>query len=505
MKKSLNTIWALLLIFFLTACSNLFFQEEDQISSGELPDLTQGDFNQEQVFIRYRQESDLAILKQTRAIQIDKVWPQTNWALVKIPSEKTIKEFLGALMAKEEIIYAEPDLFLELIPPQDNYQYDLQTSSAINYRLWGLEAINAEQAWEVTTGHSDVVVAIIDTGLQINHPEFANNEIINPLNATSDPYGDDYVEDFNGHGTHVTGIAVNDGQSGEIAGVAWDVGIMPIRVLNYQTGGIMTNYLVEALTSLGDYAENNPEKRVVANMSLGGRGYSVALKEAIDYANQRGVLVVAAAGNQYKRVIGFPASYNSVLSVAASDPYHRKAIFSSEGFYNSIAAPGDTIYSTYIVSDYDYLSGTSMAAPFVTGAVALLLSTEWGKDLTVLELMNQVEQTAQKGAYGEGFSEELGYGILDADALLQDIQPLQYGGLIVESNVEYGILALYNQEGYLVSFGATGVTENNYIFPALKPDNYTVTLSYNNQVYYSESIEVKIGATSLINLPITTK
>jgi len=116
-----------------------------------------------------------------------------------------------------------------------------------------------------------------------------------------------------------------------------------------------------------------------------------------------------------------------------------------------------------------------MAAPHVTGAVALLLSVY--PDLTPIEIINQVEQTAREGAYGSGFTEELGYGILDVEALLGEIEPMEYGAIEVKSDVVYGLIAIFDADGNMVSFGATGDNYNR-IFPAIKPGTYTVTLSF---------------------------
>jgi len=171
-------------------------------------------------------------------------------------------------------------------------------------------------------------------------------------------------------------------------------------------------------------------------MSLGTPSYSYALKDAVDYVISRGVVVVAAAGNSYRRIAFYPAAFNGVISVAASTPRDEKADFSCIGWWNSVAAPGERILSVIPNNNYRALNGTSMAAPFVAGAAALLLAEYPG--LKPVEVMNQIEQTAR----GNGFSEELGYGILD-----------------------------------LAAYGAAG-EDGSHIFHALHPGEYVVSVTH---------------------------
>jgi subtilisin family serine protease len=242
---------------------------------------------------------------------------------------------------------------------------------------------------------------------------------------------------------------------------------------------IWTSYLTDAMLHLGDYAEAHPEKRIVANMSIGGRGYSFAFKDAIDYAAERGVLLVTSAGNDYMRVISYPGAYNGVVTVAASTPWNEKADFSTMGWWNSVAAPGVNIYSTVTGGGYESWQGTSMASPFVCGAAALLLSQY--PELSTVELKNQIEQTAQ----GSGFTEELGYGVIDAAAILGELRPMAYGALKVKTNLvlededdeSYGVITVFSSDGVLKAYGTTGM-DGSHTFHALQPGDYTVTVAF---------------------------
>jgi len=488
-KKKLSILSIILMVFLLAGCSTIFDQDLPEEAKRTIPgiDLENADFHSERVLVRYASVDELEAALSPYESSIVRDWERIRWAMVTVPEDYDVVNFIKEMESKEAVFYAEPDFKLEIPPIYDDIHKIMDepgTVSALDLeaedydKLWGMANINAPAAWEMTTGCEDVVVAIIDTGVQYStpeiHPEFVDQEFVAPFNATGDDhfYG---ANDIQGHGTHVAGTAVADGRSGKLAGVAWDTPIMPIRVMDLN-GDIWTEYTINAFNHIMDYLDNNSGKRVVVNYSIGGRGYSYALNDVLEKAaDEYGVLMVTSAGNSTKRVLSFPAGYNSTLSVAALTPTDTKADFSTTGWWNSVAAPGVATLSADIFSEYSYKQGTSMAAPHVTGAVALLLSVY--PDLTPIEIINQVEQTAREGAYGSGFTEELGYGILDVEALLGEIEPMEYGAIEVKSDVVYGLIAIFDADGNMVSFGATGDNYNR-IFPAIKPGTYTVTLSF---------------------------
>ncbi len=491
MKKKLSilSLSIILMVFLLAGCSTIFDQGLPEEAKRDMPgiDLENVDFHSKRVLVRYASIDELEAALSPYGSSIIRDWDSISWAAVTVPGDYDVVNFIKELESKAEVYLAEPDLLLELLPvDDDNYKImdDPGTVSTLDLeaedydKLWGMEKIKAPAAWEITRGSENVVVAIIDTGVQYSmpeiHPEFVDQEFVAPFNATADghPFG---ANDIQGHGTHVAATAVADGRTGKLAGVAWDNPIMPIRVMD-SDGFIFGSYTIDAFHHIMDYLDNNSEKRVVVNYSIGGGPYSYALNDVLEKAaDDYGVLMVTSAGNAYKRVLSFPAVYNSTLSVAASTPTDTKADFSTTGWWNSVAAPGVQTWSADIFSEYSYKGGTSMAAPHVTGAVALLLSVY--PDLTPIEIINQVEQTAREGAYGYGFTEELGYGILDVEALLGEIKPMEYGSIEVQSDVVYGLIAIFDADGNMVSFGATGDNFNR-IFPAIKPGTYTATLSF---------------------------
>ncbi len=258
--------------------------------------------------------------------------------------------------------------------------------------------IDCAEAWDIETGESEIIVAVLDTGIDYNHRDLAANiwNNIAELNGVAgvDDDGKGYIDDFHGynfvsdngnpkddrgHGTHCAGIIAAEGNNGvDIAGVCWRAKIMGLKVLD-TTGHGDTSYAAMAIY----YAVNNGAD--VLSNSWGGDYYSQALKDAVDYAYSQGVVVVAAAGNNNNTKIQYPAYYDHVISVAATDSDDNRASFSTYGSWVDIAAPGVDILSlrangTLMGLAYDsyttIMSGTSMACPHVAGASALLLSID---------------------------------------------------------------------------------------------------------------------------------
>jgi subtilisin family serine protease len=274
-------------------------------------------------------------------------------------------------------------------------------------QLWGLDNtgqsggladadIDAPEAWNTTTGSRGVVVAVIDTGMDYNHPDLAANAWRNPGEVAGDGidndrngfiddvYGWDFANndsnpmDDNGHGSHVSGTIGAVGNNGVgVVGVNWQVSIMPLKFLDASGSG-STSAAVAAINYATRMRRDFGINVVATNNSWGGGGLSTSLRDAIDAGASAGVLFVAAAGNEANNndaTPAYPASYTgtSVISVAATDRLNRLASFSNYGATSvDLAAPGVGILSTTPNSSYASYSGTSMATPHVTGTVALL-------------------------------------------------------------------------------------------------------------------------------------
>ncbi|MBJ7328803.1 MAG: S8 family serine peptidase [Solirubrobacteraceae bacterium] len=280
---------------------------------------------------------------------------------------------------------------------------------------WSLtdnEVIGAGSAWDQTTG-SDVTVAVIDSGVDLNHPDLAENIWANTDEIAGNGIDDDgngFVDDArgwnfvanspnpqddNGHGTHVAGIIGAKGNNGVgVAGVAWKAKIMPIKVLD--AGAIGS----AATLALGiRYAVANGAQ--VINLSVSGPGYSRAFEEAVQLASDSGVIVVGAAGNDGRSIDEtpvYPAAFTAplLLTVAATAPGGGLSSVSNFGAaFVKLAAPGQDVVSTALGGGYERRTGTSMAAPHVAGAAVLLVSAR--PDLGAAGWRDALLASAKKG------------------------------------------------------------------------------------------------------------
>ncbi|MEW6040785.1 MAG: S8 family peptidase [Elusimicrobiota bacterium] len=283
--------------------------------------------------------------------------------------------------------------------------------------------IDAPEAWDVHTGNGEIIVAVIDTGVDYNHVELKNNTWINKGEIPGNGIDDDrngYIDDVCGwnfvdwnnnpmddsdpisHGTHVTGIIGATGNNGTgISGVNWKIRIMSLKCFNKYGYA----YLSDILPAV-QYAVGNGAK--VINCSWGSLFPSKGLEEILDYAGKNGVVVVASAGNwgmdldnppKFDGISlgNYPAGYNlpNIISVAASNHSDKLAWFSNYGRVSvDLAAPGVDVLSTKAGNDYRYLSGTSMSAPFVTGTAGLTLSQrpELKSDYVIETILSSVDQ-----------------------------------------------------------------------------------------------------------------
>lgn len=312
--------------------------------------------------------------------------------LMKLPRGLDVEEAVEALEDEPAVSFAEPNYIyrVEGVVTPDDPHYPSQWALGD-----GPGSIDAPDAWAVTTGTPGRVIAVVDTGVDLGHPDLSPNLWVNPGEVPNNGIDDDlngYVDDVHGydwadidsdpsdghgHGTHVAGIAAARGNDAiGVAGTAWNVRIMALRALN-DSGAGTSLQLARAFS----YAAQMGAQ--VVNASVGGGGYSLTLEQAIQ--DSPGTLFVAAAGNGGSDGSGddndttptYPCSYpqTNIVCVAASDKQDALAAFSNYGSSSvDIAAPGTGILSTYSGNRYATASGTSMAAPFASGVAALLWS-----------------------------------------------------------------------------------------------------------------------------------
>jgi thermitase len=312
------------------------------------------------------------------------------------------EKIVEKLQSDPAVEYAEPNYIVYAV---DTNPDDLYFNPPYS-RQWGLTMIQAPAAWDIVTGTTPVIIAILDTGVDLDHPDFS---CPGKLTAGWDyANGDGDPDDDHGHGTHVAGIAAacTDNATG-VAGLSWGARIMPLKVLNSSGNGSVSS-VANGIT----HAANNGAR--VISMSLGGYGLASnqTLKGAVDYAYNQGCLLVAAAGNDNTSNPLYPAAYNHVVAVAATDGADGRAYFSNYGSHIDVAAPGVSIYST-LIGSYGYKNGTSMATPFVSGLAALVWSADLNQSSDAVEGI--IKSTAvDRGS--PGWDQYFGWGRINAGA-----------------------------------------------------------------------------------------
>jgi len=369
------------------------------------------------------------LFRSVEATAIDEI-PQLNLWCVSVPTARA-GNALATLNREPAVVYAEPDGIARatFLPGDPGWG-----------QQWGPQTINAPQAWDTTVGSSDVVIAVLDSGITLGHPdltarlwsnpgEIPDNRLDDDNNGKVDdfwgwrfyhkwdglafvPREDNHVTDDYGHGTHVAGIAGAEIDNSEgIAGVAGGSRLMIVKVLD-QYGYAWYSDLAQGIV----YAVDNGAR--IINLSLGGDTPSQTLQDAVDYAYAHGVLVVAAAGNDGGAVL-YPGACEHVLTVAATDQDDGRVGFSNHGPQVDVAAPGVDIYSTWPwVGGYFTKSGTSMAAPHVVGLAALIWSAR--SNLAMERVTGIITATATdvNDHTSPGWDEYVGWGRIDAGRAL---------------------------------------------------------------------------------------
>lgn len=293
--------------------------------------------------------------------KIVKELPFVDSIVVEFPPEVAEGEGLQQILSSDNVLAVEDDFEVELL---------CFFRSPVSYTRqvvpWGVKRIGAPDAWQVGTGKG-VKVGIVDTGVDTDHPDLRQN-----VKGAVDVTGSGNGMDFHGHGTHVAGIVAAVNNEIGVVGVAPEAEIYAVRAFD-RYGRAQISTIVEGVRWC---VENGMR---VVNMSFGSKDESTALRMAIDKGLAKGMIFVAAAGNSGSdNSVVFPARHSGVVAVSAISENNRIASFSSKGPEVDITAPGDKIVSTYRKGGYKSMSGTSMAAPHVTGAVAVILSANPG-------------------------------------------------------------------------------------------------------------------------------
>ena len=316
---------------------------------------------------------------------------------VKVPKGVDRDHLIKKLSANPAVAVAEPDFPLKALATPNDPSFA---------ELWGLHNtgqaggtagadIKAVDAWDISTGSHDVIIGVIDTGMDYNHPDLIDNRWVNPGTLPGSTYGYSALNpeldpmDSDSHGTHVAGTIGASGNNGTgVVGVNWNVTLLPCQFLGPSGGS--TAGAIECINYFTDLKLNHGVDIKATNNSWGGGGYSETLRAAIQSGGDAGILFIAASGNDGGNADSapmYPAAYDLdvIVSVASTDRNDNMSGFSNYGATSvDLAAPGSAILSTVPGASYATFSGTSMASPHVAGAAALLWSVN--PDITALEM-----------------------------------------------------------------------------------------------------------------------
>ncbi len=374
------------------------------------------------------------LLKEANTIQLQKAFRYKDNRLAHIYSLETTDDFQSITRILGESRYV---VYVERIPEYSIFY----TPNDVDSKQWNLDIISAAGAWDLERDASTIIVGMVDDAVLTTHPDLKDNIWINPgetLNGKDDD-GNGYIDDINGydvangdgdpnppatadastfsHGTHCAGItsAKTDNSTG-IASIGFNAKIMAVKTAPDASSGKSLPCAYNGV----DYAMNNGAN--IISMSWGGGGYSKTYQTVFDVAHDAGIVLVAAAGNSNVSTPMYPASYDHVISVAASTSKDLKASFSNFGSKIDVTAPGHSIWSTVAgTGEYGYKSGTSMACPLVSGLCALMLASNPGISPDDLEacLKSSCDNIDGKNS---SYAGQLGAGRINAERAIQCVK-----------------------------------------------------------------------------------
>jgi subtilisin family serine protease len=385
---------------------------QDRNDASNDGDETDPQNNKAEILVRFRAgvtQNTIESIAQRLNDQVeDQIESVAGLEVIEDEDGKDAESLVAQYRALPEVEYAELNSEIKL-DHEDGGHPHVHADDEMFSRQWGLfnsgqnggtagADISVMRAWAVTKGSDQVVVAVLDSGVDYSHPDLANNiwsrppiimayrdDDLTPEGPVDDVHGLNVVEDNgdpmddNGHGTHCAGIIGAEGGNGiGIAGVNWSVKIMPLKFMDAEGTGT-TKDAIEAINYVIDRKRAGVNVRVIS-ASWGSTAKSRALEDVIRKAYEEGILFVAAAGNSSSdndQTPHYPSSYNlgNVVSVAALNRHDELASFSNYGAKSvHIAAPGEEILSTWLKNGFEEKKGTSMATPFVAGVAALVLA-----------------------------------------------------------------------------------------------------------------------------------
>ncbi|ANU10129.1 hypothetical protein BBH88_07345 [Planococcus antarcticus DSM 14505] len=473
MKKSMKVSSVLLSVVLLSSTLGTTVYAEE-----EKPLVTQ-EVETDQVIVTFKEDTtsemtDLDVVS-VKTVDTEEI------ATLKVPEGETVNTYIEELEARKDIESVEPDHLVQLTyTPNDPY---------FNYYQYHHKNIETERAWDKTMGSSDVVVAVLDSGFDINHPDL-KEQIVKPHTTADSGFS---VDD---HGTHVAGIIGSSIDNYEFgAGVAPKTSIMPIDVFVGETA--YTSDVIEGIYQAVWAGAD------IINMSLGSYNYSTQYNNAIQYAYQSGLVIIASAGNDATSRTHYPSAYDNVISVGSTDSSDYQSYFSNYGYDVDVVAPGSSIYSILPYGSGGWMSGTSMASPVVAGVAALVMANE--PNLTNTEVVDRLLSTAKDlGDYGRDYI--YGNGLVNAKQAVKVIDipapvvdPIQDYATTVRGflpfYIDNGKIMIRNESGNVIGSAEGYSSYSVFEVPISKQTAGTklyisVVDSYNNE---SEALEVIVS------------
>jgi thermitase len=480
-------------------------QAQEEAFSEIIPAEITGEYAPGQLLVKFKPgtaSSTVEDIEKNLSVSTIKTLPRINVRVMSIPAEKQVAEMIEVLKKSPWVEYAEPNYIcykMVTVPDDTYFPYQWSCNQTSDHD------IDAPEGWDITTGNSSIIIAIIDDGIDYNHEEFPSGKLwINPSTNTigydfagtcnkcqpvdtgCTPDDDVMHESGSGHGTATAGIAAADTDNAKgIAGISWDSVIMPLKVEN-SCGHIYHDYLVDAIIFAVDNGAH------VISMSLGSASSTTALEEACQYAWENGTVIVTSSGNENTQ-INYPARYPTTIAVGATNEIDNRIYpgnpgeewaapqGSNYGPELDVVAPGINIYSTDWsatgegydpTSYYPYFGGTSASCPFVAGEAALLLA----KDSSLSnERVRSIIRSSAEDQVGESSEDIPGFDIY-------------YG---------YGRINLYNALSAPTKPDLT-LTSSDISFSDDNPSpGETITISatiQNNGSDYSEISTINIGS-----------
>jgi thermitase len=399
-KLTTRFLTAFLLFLVISSIEYISYAEEDYVTD-ELIVKIKSDANQSAAVSQI----------QSRGAVVSKSFSDLGLMVVQVAPGDTIEDMQMSLEADPDVEYVEKNyiVYADLTPNDPRYGQQ----SYFN-------VIDAPLAWNTETGVSNVVIAVLDTGVEGVHEDISGKLLqgCSVIGSFTENSCGTNVDDNNGHGTGVAGTAAAKTNNGlGVAGLCWNCPILPVKVLGDNGSGSLSD-TIEGINFARNYALNNPSKKVVINMSLGrdcqSSGVTQSEQTAITAAWNAGVLIVASAGNAGNSNLQCPAAANNVIAVSATTSSDTLASFSSYGSFVDIAAPGVNIHNAFGTSNiagsyYTTWSGTSFSAPIVSGVAGLV----WSVNTALTNA--QVDQILRDTAENIGSSLYFGEGRVNAD------------------------------------------------------------------------------------------